>query len=235
MRATRPSIHYLANCSKSALESLELSRLNLAANLRKQFHQVLSELIDHEVDARLARAIMDWRRAQGLPETGDQIPLTCTHENARSLLPSPEQLSIAFGTAETERAFCPDAGQAERDSMPSRQPVQAPSNSQHSNSPYPVASQKHSLVRAASAGSASVDSIADCQRREEFAGTRFARRKSVSGSLRTSRMIERSTCAAVASHAVQSARPRPMSPAGVLSSVYPMLLGPSATAARSLR
>ena len=59
MRANRPSVDYLANCSKAALESLELSRLNVAANLRKQFHQVLSELIEQEVDARLARAMLE--------------------------------------------------------------------------------------------------------------------------------------------------------------------------------
>lgn len=64
MGATRPSLEYLATCSEMSLESVELSRLNLAANLRKQFEEILEEWIDSEVDARLARAVLEWRRTQ---------------------------------------------------------------------------------------------------------------------------------------------------------------------------
>jgi hypothetical protein len=64
MGATRPSLDYLATCSEMSLESVELSRLNLAANLRKQFEEILEEWIDTEVDARLARAVLELRRTQ---------------------------------------------------------------------------------------------------------------------------------------------------------------------------
>ena len=51
MGAARPPLKYLATCSQMSLESVELSRLNLAANLRKEFQEVLDEWIDSEVDA----------------------------------------------------------------------------------------------------------------------------------------------------------------------------------------
>ena len=55
MGATRPPLDYLATCSQMSLESVELSRLNLASNLRKEFQEILDEWIESEVDARLAR------------------------------------------------------------------------------------------------------------------------------------------------------------------------------------
>ena len=64
MSATRPPLDYLVTCSQMSLESVELSRLNLASNLRKEFQQILEEWIDSEVDARLARSVLEWRRAQ---------------------------------------------------------------------------------------------------------------------------------------------------------------------------
>lgn len=64
MGATRPSLDYLIASSQMSLESMELSRLNLASNLRKEVLQILEEWIDSEVDARLARSILEWRRAQ---------------------------------------------------------------------------------------------------------------------------------------------------------------------------
>ena len=63
MGATRPSLDYLLMSSQMSLESIELARLNRAANLRKEMQQVLEEWIDVEVDARLARSILEWRRA----------------------------------------------------------------------------------------------------------------------------------------------------------------------------
>jgi len=63
MGATRPSLDYLLMSSQMSLESVELARLNRAANLRKEMQQVLEEWIDVEVDARLARSILEWRRA----------------------------------------------------------------------------------------------------------------------------------------------------------------------------
>lgn len=89
MSATRPPLDYLAKCSQMSLESVELSRLNLASNLRKEFQEILDEWIESEVDARLARSILEWRRGQ------DTAPIAPVLETvARS--PQFEQLAIAF-------------------------------------------------------------------------------------------------------------------------------------------
>ncbi len=64
MGVTRPPLEYLATCSKVALESFELSRLNEASNLRKEVQQILQGWIDTEVDARLARWILESKQTQ---------------------------------------------------------------------------------------------------------------------------------------------------------------------------
>jgi hypothetical protein len=88
MSATRLPLPYLATCSEMSLESVELSRLNRAANLRKEFHQILEDWIDSEVDARLARSLLEWKREQ---ETvgGSQM----AHAPAPAQF---QQLAIAF-------------------------------------------------------------------------------------------------------------------------------------------
>lgn len=68
MGVTRPPLEYLATCSKVALESFELSRLNEASNLRKEVQQILQGWIDTEVDARIARWILDSKQAQARGE-----------------------------------------------------------------------------------------------------------------------------------------------------------------------
>jgi hypothetical protein len=88
MSATRPSLDYLASCSEMSLESVELSRLNAAANLRKEFHEILEEWIDSEADARLARALLEWRRAH---DAGANLPCRSADKPAHF-----EQLAIAF-------------------------------------------------------------------------------------------------------------------------------------------
>lgn len=88
MSATRPSLDYLATCSEMSLESVELSRLNIAANLRKEFREILEEWIDTEVDARLARTLLEWRRAH------DAV---ATYRSYSADAPARfEQLAIAF-------------------------------------------------------------------------------------------------------------------------------------------
>jgi len=89
MSVTRPPLDYLAKCSQMSLESVELSRLNLASNLRKEFHEILDEWIESEVDARLARSILEWRRGQ------DTAPVAPAIESA-ARPPRFEQLAIAF-------------------------------------------------------------------------------------------------------------------------------------------
>ncbi|HXU21726.1 MAG TPA: hypothetical protein VN788_14170, partial [Verrucomicrobiae bacterium] len=61
---TRPPLEYLASCSKVSLESFELARLNEASNYRKEVQQILQGWIDTEVDARLARWILESKLAQ---------------------------------------------------------------------------------------------------------------------------------------------------------------------------
>src|SRR5271170_3111286 len=89
MGVTRPPLDYLATCSQMSLESVELSRLNVASNLRKEFQEILNEWIDSEVDARLARSILEWRRAQ---DVGSPTPLI----DGGAKHPRFEQLAIAF-------------------------------------------------------------------------------------------------------------------------------------------
>jgi hypothetical protein len=64
MGVTRPPLEYLAGCSKVSLESFELARLNEASNYRKEVQQILQGWIDTEVDARLARWILESKQSQ---------------------------------------------------------------------------------------------------------------------------------------------------------------------------
>lgn len=90
-----PPLDYLLSCSQSSLESLELSRLNLAANLRKQARQILEQCIQSEVEARMARWILEHRRMRcsdvGVeePETAEKRPAA-----SRSCLPAPVQAAL---------------------------------------------------------------------------------------------------------------------------------------------
>jgi hypothetical protein len=103
MGVTRPPFEYLATCSKISLESFELARLNEASNYRKEVQQILQGWIDTEVDARLARWILESKQAQAdrrdgrraaiaqpvlpqldpsfLPTDGAQVPESEAHEN----------------------------------------------------------------------------------------------------------------------------------------------------------
>jgi hypothetical protein len=63
MSDTRPPLEYLIACSEAGLESFELSRMNQAANLRKQLRQIVEQWIESEVNARVARCLLDCRRS----------------------------------------------------------------------------------------------------------------------------------------------------------------------------
>jgi hypothetical protein len=60
MKTTKPMLQYLATCSKTSLQSFELARLNDRANLRKQMIEILDELIEMDIQARIA----EWMLAQ---------------------------------------------------------------------------------------------------------------------------------------------------------------------------
>jgi hypothetical protein len=80
-------LDYLATCSKPSLEAFELGRLNRAANLRKELRDILEAWIQAEGEARLARWLLEGRRAQDSeihvsgresalrPEPAVQVPL----------------------------------------------------------------------------------------------------------------------------------------------------------------
>ncbi|HXX19078.1 MAG TPA: hypothetical protein VEJ46_06715 [Candidatus Acidoferrum sp.] len=77
--------HYFATCSEPGLESYELSRLNQASNLRKEFRHLIDQWIDCEAEARVARLMLESRRAEvslqapGLePEASPQHPQQMT-------------------------------------------------------------------------------------------------------------------------------------------------------------
>jgi hypothetical protein len=64
---TRPSnsaSDYLHTASSASLESYELSRLNHAANLRREIAALIDQWIDETVQARLARCILEERAAK---------------------------------------------------------------------------------------------------------------------------------------------------------------------------
>jgi hypothetical protein len=64
MKTTKPMLEYLATCSKVSLESFELARLNDRANLRKHMIELLDELIEVDIQARVAEWILTHRRRQ---------------------------------------------------------------------------------------------------------------------------------------------------------------------------
>ncbi len=130
MDATRPPLDYLASCSQMSLESVELSRLNRAANLRKEFQEILDELIDSEVDARLARTILEWRRAH---DTSSNRPALEAAGNP----PQFGQLALAFPP---ERRALPAGNAQEHDRQSMRDDV--PSTFSDSSPKAPPASRK---------------------------------------------------------------------------------------------
>ena len=65
MKTTKMMLEYIAGCSKTSLESFELARLNDRANLRKQIIEILDELIEVDVQARIAEWVLVQRRNGG--------------------------------------------------------------------------------------------------------------------------------------------------------------------------
>ncbi len=64
MSESKPVFEYLKSCSQPSLESFELSRLNRARNLRREMRELVEEWIEAEVQARLARWVLEHRRAR---------------------------------------------------------------------------------------------------------------------------------------------------------------------------
>ncbi|HEU5411181.1 MAG TPA: hypothetical protein VFU57_09195 [Candidatus Acidoferrales bacterium] len=75
MKTTKMMLEYIASCSKTSLESFELARLNDRANLRKQMIEILDELIEVDVQARIAEwVLVERRREQAQRHAGLRRP-----------------------------------------------------------------------------------------------------------------------------------------------------------------
>jgi hypothetical protein len=63
MGSVPPQLDFLATFSEASLESFELSRMNLVANLRKELHQLVDQWIEAEIESRIARWLLKSRGA----------------------------------------------------------------------------------------------------------------------------------------------------------------------------
>lgn len=84
MSNAHPPLEHLVASSNTSLESFELTRLNRVADLSKELRQILNEWIEAEIEARLARWILERRRAQ----TGRE-PAVAMDRTGEVFLPSP--------------------------------------------------------------------------------------------------------------------------------------------------
>jgi hypothetical protein len=71
IRRANPPWVYLQGASDCSLQSYELSRLNHAANLRREIAALMDQWIEHTAQASLARWMLDQRYAQRQIEAAD--------------------------------------------------------------------------------------------------------------------------------------------------------------------
>lgn len=89
MRRSQPPLEYLTTCSQSSLEGFELARLDQVAHLRIEIRNLHEQWIEAEVAARLARFLLDGRRAGAQSEDGARAALAPVMNNAPAALASP--------------------------------------------------------------------------------------------------------------------------------------------------
>jgi hypothetical protein len=70
---TQPPWEFLLSASSNSLQSYELSRLNHAANLRKEITQLLDTWLDENASALLARWLMRQREHPLVEEAGHTV------------------------------------------------------------------------------------------------------------------------------------------------------------------
>ena len=83
-------VDYLLASSKPSLESFELARMNQVANLRREFRDLLDKWINAEIEARMARWILEQRASEAqtvllFPES-QPVPLRPRGAGRRELL-----------------------------------------------------------------------------------------------------------------------------------------------------
>src|SRR5580700_1185490 len=77
IRRTRPPWDYLHDASIASLESYELSRLNHAANLRREIAALMDQWIDDTTQALLARWVREDRTLpRAAPAPTDETPIS---------------------------------------------------------------------------------------------------------------------------------------------------------------
>lgn len=105
---TRPSNRhsdYLHTASNASLESYELSRLNHAANLRREIAALIEQWIDETVEARLARSILEERALQRASLRREplapqhQLPFESPANGDVAVLPTPGPLKLSRQSA----------------------------------------------------------------------------------------------------------------------------------------
>jgi hypothetical protein len=69
-----PPWHYLHEASDPSLESFELSRLNHAANIRKEIAALLEQWIEETAEAHLARWVREDRKAPPQQDQSVDLP-----------------------------------------------------------------------------------------------------------------------------------------------------------------
>jgi hypothetical protein len=96
MGAAQPPFEFFITSSQTSLESFELSRLNAVANLRKELRQVVDEWIEAEIQARMARWILERRR---LEASDSQSPVPGLSKPAGPPKPAVKALSAQGDSA----------------------------------------------------------------------------------------------------------------------------------------
>ena len=128
MRVSRPAIGYLVTSSKAGLESFELMRLSRVANLRKELRDVVKDWVESEVEARIARFILEERRAQD----GDRAAIGSQNvrQGTKGFLPAPGLLPAAdiemFSASAREELVASSPWRAARPLLPPAVPSPLP-------------------------------------------------------------------------------------------------------------
>lgn len=96
-------VDYLMMCSGVSLYDFELSRLNQAANLRKNLIQIQDELLQTEAEALVARWLIDYRNS--LPGARPPFQASFEFHSHLALPPAPAPASPRRATNKKENSI----------------------------------------------------------------------------------------------------------------------------------